>query len=66
MLIDSFEHAQADFDARLLIEMRNEAETVITATEKSLAGRTLPRSPAASSSQASRSHSTRRSPISSS
>jgi Fe-S protein assembly chaperone HscA len=36
MLIDSFEHAQADFDARLLIEMRNEAETVITATEKSL------------------------------
>jgi molecular chaperone DnaK len=36
MLIDSFEHAQADFDARLLIEARNEAETVITATEKSL------------------------------
>jgi molecular chaperone DnaK len=36
MLMDSFEHAQADFDARLLIETRNEAETVITATEKSL------------------------------
>ena len=36
MLIESFEHAQADFDARLLIEARNEAETVITATEKSL------------------------------
>jgi Fe-S protein assembly chaperone HscA len=36
MLIESFEHAQADFDARLLIEARNEAETVITATERSL------------------------------
>jgi molecular chaperone DnaK len=36
MLIESFEHAQADFDARLLIEARNEAETVISATEKSL------------------------------
>jgi Fe-S protein assembly chaperone HscA len=36
MLIESFEHAQADVDARLLIEARNEAETVITATEKSL------------------------------
>jgi Fe-S protein assembly chaperone HscA len=36
MLIESFEHAQADFDARLLIEARNEAETVIAATEKSL------------------------------
>src|SRR5262245_39843303 len=34
MLIESFEHAQADFDARLLIEARNEAETVINATEK--------------------------------
>jgi len=30
------EHAEADFDARLLIEARNEAETVIRATEKSL------------------------------
>jgi molecular chaperone DnaK (HSP70) len=36
MLLDSFEHAEADFDARLLIEARNEAETVIRATEKSL------------------------------
>jgi molecular chaperone DnaK (HSP70) len=36
MLIESFEHAQADVDARLLIEVRNEAETVIHATEKSL------------------------------
>ena len=36
MLLDSFEHAEADFEARLLIEGRNEAETVIRATEKSL------------------------------
>jgi molecular chaperone DnaK len=36
MLLDSFEHAEADFAVRLLIEARNEAETVIQATEKSL------------------------------
>jgi len=36
MLIESFEHAEADFEARLLIEERNEAESVIHATEKSL------------------------------
>jgi molecular chaperone DnaK (HSP70) len=36
MLIESFEHAEADFEARLLIEARNEAESVIQATEKSL------------------------------
>jgi Fe-S protein assembly chaperone HscA len=36
MLIESFEHAEADFEARLLIEERNEAESVILATEKSL------------------------------
>ena len=36
MLIESFEHAEADFEARLLIDARNEAETVITATDKSL------------------------------
>ncbi|MBI3490344.1 MAG: Fe-S protein assembly chaperone HscA, partial [Acidobacteria bacterium] len=36
MLLDSFEHAEADFEARLLIEARNEAESVIQATEKSL------------------------------
>ena len=35
MLIESFEHAEADFEARLLIEARNEAESVIQATEKS-------------------------------
>ncbi len=36
MLIESFEHAEADFEARLLIEARNEAESVIVATEKSM------------------------------
>ena len=36
MLIESFEHAEADFEARLLIDARNEAETVDHATEKSL------------------------------
>jgi molecular chaperone DnaK (HSP70) len=36
MLVDSFEHAEADFAARLLIEARNEAEGVITATEKAM------------------------------
>jgi molecular chaperone DnaK (HSP70) len=36
MLLESFEHAEADFAARLLIEARNEAESVIQATEKSL------------------------------
>jgi molecular chaperone DnaK/molecular chaperone HscA len=36
MLLESFEHAEADFGARLLIEARNEAETVIMATEKAL------------------------------
>ena len=34
MLIESFEHAEADFEARLLIDARNEAESVIQATEK--------------------------------
>jgi Fe-S protein assembly chaperone HscA len=36
MLIESFEHAQEDVDARMLIEARNEAETIIAATEKTL------------------------------
>jgi molecular chaperone DnaK (HSP70) len=36
MLLDSFEHAEADFAARLLIEARNEAEVVVAATEKTL------------------------------
>jgi molecular chaperone DnaK len=34
MLLDSFEHAEADFAARLLIDARNEAESVVHATEK--------------------------------
>jgi Fe-S protein assembly chaperone HscA len=42
MLLDSFEHAEADFAARLLIEAKNEAETVITATEKTLRAPELP------------------------
>jgi Fe-S protein assembly chaperone HscA len=42
MLLDSFEHAEADFAARLLIEARNEAETVITATEKTLRSPEVP------------------------
>ncbi len=36
MLLESFEHAQSDVESRLLIEARNEAETVIRATEKAL------------------------------
>jgi molecular chaperone DnaK (HSP70) len=36
MLIESFEHAETDIEMRLLIEARNEAETVIHATENSL------------------------------
>jgi Fe-S protein assembly chaperone HscA len=36
MLVESFEHAEADFAARLLIEARNEAESVVTATDKTL------------------------------
>jgi Fe-S protein assembly chaperone HscA len=36
MLIESFEHAREDVDARMLIEVRNEAETIIAATEKTL------------------------------
>jgi molecular chaperone DnaK (HSP70) len=36
MLLDSFEHAEADFAARLLIEAKNEAESVVNATEKAL------------------------------
>jgi molecular chaperone DnaK (HSP70) len=36
MLLDSFEHAETDFAARMLIEARNDAESVIAATEKSL------------------------------
>src|SRR4051794_35138353 len=36
MLLESFEHAEADFAARLLIDARNEAESVVNATEKTL------------------------------
>jgi Fe-S protein assembly chaperone HscA len=36
MLLESFEHAQEDVDARLLIEARNDAETMVSATEKIL------------------------------
>ena len=36
MLLESFEHAESDFAARLLIDARNEAEAVIQATTKSL------------------------------
>jgi molecular chaperone DnaK len=42
MLLDSFEHAEADFAARLLIEARNEAESVIAATEKALRASEFP------------------------
>ena len=56
MLIESFEHAEADFEARLLIDARNEAESIVLATEKSLrrpdfaqlAGREVPPSEVAS------------------
>src|SRR5207247_6462847 len=36
MLLDSFEHAEVDLAARLLIDARTEAGAVIMATEKSL------------------------------
>jgi molecular chaperone DnaK len=36
ILLDSFEHAEEDIAARLLVEARNDAEAVIAATEKSL------------------------------
>ena len=36
MLLDSFEHAEEDFERRLLIEAKNEAESVVRATEKTL------------------------------
>jgi molecular chaperone DnaK (HSP70) len=34
MLLESFENAEADFEARLLVEAKNEAESVVNATEK--------------------------------
>jgi Fe-S protein assembly chaperone HscA len=36
MLIASFEHAEEDINARMLIELRNDAETIVAATEKTL------------------------------
>jgi Fe-S protein assembly chaperone HscA len=42
MLLESFEHAEADVQARVLIEARNEAETIVRATEKSLRNPDLP------------------------
>jgi molecular chaperone DnaK (HSP70) len=40
MILDSFDHAEEDFNKRLLIEIRNEAETILTAVERA------PRNPA--------------------
>jgi Fe-S protein assembly chaperone HscA len=34
MILDSFDHAEEDFAARLLIEARNEAETILTLIER--------------------------------
>ena len=40
MILDSFDHAEDDFAKRLLIEARNEAETILSAVERA------PQSPA--------------------
>jgi hypothetical protein len=40
MILDSFDHAEEDFAKRLLIEARNEAETILAAVERA------PQSPA--------------------
>ena len=37
MILESFEYAEADIEARLVIEARNESETVLNATAKGLA-----------------------------
>ncbi len=42
MLLDSFEHAETDMEARFLIDARNEADRVVRATEKALADPELP------------------------
>jgi molecular chaperone DnaK len=42
MLIESFEHAEEDMEARFLIETRNEADRVLRATEKALRDPDLP------------------------
>jgi molecular chaperone DnaK (HSP70) len=43
MLLDSFEHAEADFNARLLIEARNEAESVVQAIKSAVSPVRKPR-----------------------
>jgi len=42
MLLESFEHAEEDMEARFLIDAKNEAERVVRATEKSLRDPLLP------------------------
>src|SRR5262249_59384839 len=37
MILESFEYAEADIEARLVIEARNEAETVLNATTNAIA-----------------------------
>ena len=34
MILDSFDHAEEDFAKRLLIEARNEADTILAAVER--------------------------------
>jgi molecular chaperone DnaK (HSP70) len=34
MILDSFDHAEEDFAKRLVIEARNEAQTILTAVER--------------------------------
>src|SRR5437667_6577913 len=46
MILESFEYAEADIEARLLIEARNEAETVLNATSKGIADQQYPQLPA--------------------
>jgi molecular chaperone DnaK (HSP70) len=43
MLLESFEQAEQDMEARLLIDARNEAETVVRAVEKTLRDPDYPR-----------------------
>jgi Fe-S protein assembly chaperone HscA len=46
MLLESFERAEQDMEARLLIDARNEAETVVRAVEKTLRNPDYPRAAA--------------------
>ena len=61
MLLDSFEHAEADFAARLLIEAKNEAESVVNATEKTFRSPEFAEVAQRARARASRSASSRRS-----